>query len=102
MPNSRKECGNTKTIRDNFKRFFNKSTLLPNNIGPTDLRHLYETHIRYVEKIPRNERLQLMGGIAHSDKTSLKKYAQMYRPMVEWAESVKVNQNDPPLDGHGV
>lgn len=102
VPNSRKECGNTKTIRDNFKRFFNKSTLLPNNIGPTDLRHLYETHIRYVEKIPRNERLQLMGGIAHSDKTSLKKYAQMYRPMVEWAESVKVNQNDPPLDGNGV
>ena len=86
VPNSKFECGNTKTIRDKFKTICKKSNILP-TITPNDLRHLYETHIRYVEKLPRNERLELMGGIAHSDSTSMKRYAQTYRAMVEWAEA---------------
>ena len=87
VPNSKGECGNTKTIRDKLQRYFKSHGNFPKSIGPNDLRHFFETHIRYVEKLPRNERLKLMGGIAHSDSTSLKKYAQLYRPMVEWAEA---------------
>jgi integrase len=85
VQNSKGECGNTKTIRDRIKTIC-KNSILP-TITPNDLRHLYETHIRYVEKLPRNERLELMGGIAHSDSTSMKRYAQTYRAMVEWAEA---------------
>jgi hypothetical protein len=87
VANSKGECGNTKTIRDKLQHYFKSRSNFPNSIGPNDLHHLYETHIRYVEKLPRNERLKLMGGIAHSDSTSLKKYAKLYRPMVEWAEA---------------
>ena len=81
--NTKGDCGNTKFIRDEV----NKMLPIPPSVSPNDLRHLYETHIRYVDKLPRNERLKLMGGIAHSDSTSLKRYAKLYRPMVEWAEA---------------
>ena len=79
-------CSDVKGIRDRCKTICNNSKIFP-KFTPNDLRHLYETHIRYVERLPHNERLKLMGDIAHSDSTSLKKYAQLYRPMVEWAEA---------------
>jgi hypothetical protein len=84
-PNSKGEC-DRKAIYRKLRDFQSRNNF-PKGITPNDLRHLYETHIRYVEKLPRNERLKLMGGIAHSDGTSLKKYAKLYRPMVEWAEA---------------
>ena len=57
-------------------------------ITPTDLRHLFETHIRYSkDKIPKEERLELMKQIGHSDDVALSDYAQTYRPLVEWAEA---------------
>jgi hypothetical protein len=83
VPNTEGNCGNVKFIRDEV----NKMLPIPPSVSRNDLRHLYETHIRYVERLPRNKRLKLMGGIAHSDSTSLKSYAQTYRPMVEWAEA---------------
>jgi integrase len=85
-PNSKGEC-DRKAIYRKLRSYFQSHNNFPKGITPNDLRHLYETHIRYVEKLPRNERLKLMGGIAHSDSTSLKKYAKLYRPMVEWAEA---------------
>lgn len=100
VPNSKGGCGNTKKIRDILKQPFMNLGL--KNIGPNDLRHLYETHIRYVEKIPTSERLKLMDEIGHDDKTGLKNYGQKYRPMVEWAESVKINENDTPPESDGV
>lgn len=87
VPNSKGDCGNTKTIRDKLNTICKHSKILPTRICPNDLRHLFATHIRYVDILYRNKRLKLMSGIAHSDSMSLKNYAQTYRPMVEWAEA---------------
>ena len=64
---------------------------------------LFETHIRYSkDKIPKEERLELMKQVGHSDDVALSDYAQTYKPMVEWAESVEIHNGNPPLDGDGV
>ena len=106
MQNKSGKCGDSKTIRkflredDNKKKktgfFNNKDSILyiapiaKNNkkkyIDPTTLRHLFETHIRYVVKMTKEDRKLLMRDIDHTESTALARYAQTYRPMVEWAE----------------
>ena len=51
----------------------------PINITPTDLRHLYETHIRYCLKLDDAELDKRMVDIGHSNKTSLALYSELYR-----------------------
>ena len=100
VQNDKGECGNTKTIRDRLQRsFFNNEEFKElcvkpvqdgtkqKFVGPNDLRHLFESHIRYVLKLPKAERHTIMQHISHSKAVSAKRYAQTYRPMVEWAES---------------
>ena len=100
VQNDKGECGNTKTIRDRLHgSFFNneefkelcmkpvKDSTKNSFVGPNDLRHLFESHIRYVLKLPKAERHTIMQHISHSKAVSAKRYAQTYRPMVEWAES---------------
>ena len=54
----------------------------PCKITTTTLRDLFETHIRYGDhKLPQEEIEALMKIIGHSDKTALKKYAQLFRGM---------------------
>ena len=98
VPNTKGNASTTtyfqKTIQDTF--FKNEKSVLfikPTKMGtknsyisPNDLRHLFETHIRYVTKVPQEERLAIMHSVAHDDKTGQSSYGQTYRPMVEWAE----------------
>jgi len=55
----------------------------PSSINPTKLRHLYETHIRYVDPMPKEELEATMNVIGHSDATSVKRYSEMFRAMHE-------------------
>ena len=100
VQNDKGECGNSKTIRDKLQRSFFKNEKCKELcvkpvqdgtkqkfVGPNDLRHLFESHIRYVLKLPKAERHTIMQHISHSKAVSAKRYAQTYRPMVEWAES---------------
>jgi hypothetical protein len=60
----------------------------PVKVNPTDLRHLYETHIRYVTKLPDNEIDAIMKIIGHSQKTSVEMYSQMYMKMLDFNQIV--------------
>jgi hypothetical protein len=55
----------------------------PISINLTKLRHLYETHIRYVDPMLEEERKATMKIIGHSDDTSIKRYSEMFRAMHE-------------------
>ena len=46
-------------------------------------RHLYETHIRYVEPMTTEELNEEMKIIGHSDKTSLAHYSELFKGMQE-------------------
>jgi len=100
VQNDKGGCGNSKTIRDKLQRSFFKNEKCKELcvkpvqdgtkqkfVGPNDLRHLFESHIRYVLKLPKAERHTIMQHISHSKAVSAKRYAQTYRPMVEWAET---------------
>jgi integrase len=50
----------------------------PANINPTDFRHLYETHVRHVLKLPEAELDEIMKTIGHSHKTSVENYSETY------------------------
>ena len=52
-------------------------------MNTTALRDLFETHIRYVDPLPKEELEELMKIIGHSNDTALKKYAQLFRGMTE-------------------
>jgi hypothetical protein len=52
------------------------------------LRHLYETHIRYVQKLPDKEIDAIMKIIGHSQKTSIEMYSQMYAKMLDFNQTV--------------
>ena len=53
----------------------------PLKINLTDFRHLYETHIRYVDPMPKEELLATMHTIGHSNATAIKQYSEMFRLM---------------------
>ena len=53
----------------------------PLKINLTDFRHLYETHIRYVDPMPKEELLATMHTIGHSNATAIKRYSEMFRLM---------------------
>ena len=55
----------------------------PSSINPTKLRHPYETHIRYVDPMPKDELEATMEIIGHSNTTSVKRYSEMFRAMHE-------------------
>ena len=55
----------------------------PCKMKTTALRDLFETHIRYVDPLPKEELEELMKIIGHSNDTALKKYAQLFRGMTE-------------------
>jgi hypothetical protein len=60
----------------------------PAKVNPIDLRHLYETHIRYVQKLPDKEIDAIMKIIGHSQKTSIEMYSQMYAKMLDFNQTV--------------
>ena len=51
----------------------------PTGITPLDTRHLYETHIRFIDPMPKDKLNQEMLNIGHSNKTALRKYAMLYK-----------------------
>ena len=50
----------------------------PAKINPNDLRHLYETHIRHVLKLPDADIEEIMKIIGHSNRTSVEHYSETY------------------------
>jgi len=51
-------------------------------VTPTNLRHLYETHMLYFEKVAPDVFKQLMDAIGHSAATSTEIYSQKYRGLI--------------------
>jgi hypothetical protein len=68
-----------------FKGMKNKPSPFgfPTIINLTHLRHLYETHIRYVDRMSDEELAATMEIIGHSNTTSVKRYSEMFRAMHE-------------------
>ena len=98
-------CGQTRDVNDSLHlkrdRLFTADSKygFPRCVNPEELRRLFEGHIRYVEKVPKEERLVMMTNIGHDDHTGLTSYAQYYREMLVWAESVEVNDDHTAPDG---
>jgi len=72
------------TLRKNIQRhfFFNSNTFgFPTDINLTNLRALYETHIRHVDPMPEEELKATMATIGHSNETAIKRYSEMFRLM---------------------
>ena len=90
MPQETDETKCCQTLCKNLQRHIFKGLKnnlrpygFPSSINPTKLRHLYETHIRYVDPMPKEELEATMEIIGHSDATSIKRYSEMFRAMHE-------------------
>ena len=90
MPQETDETKCCQTLCKNLQRHIFKGLKnnlrpygFPSSINPTKLRHLYETHIRYVDPMPKEELEATMNVIGHSDATSVKRYSEMFRAMHE-------------------
>ena len=90
MPQETDETKCCQTLCKNLQRHIFKGLKnnlrpygFPSSINPTKLRHLYETHIRYVDPMPKEELEATMNVIGHSDATSVKWYSEMIRAMHE-------------------
>ena len=70
---------------DNAMRFLAKDWFdrehLP-SILPSQMRHLFETHIRYVEKLSEEELDKEWKSIGHSGITARKYYGELYKNLV--------------------
>ena len=60
----------------------------PVHVTPTNLRKLYELHIRHVLKLSQTELDRRMKIIGHSNATSIRKYSQTFKKMLEFNQSV--------------
>jgi FtsZ-binding cell division protein ZapB len=64
------------------RRFFKTDKYgFPKDINLTEIRHLYETHVRYVKPLPEEELKATMLAIGHSNTTAVKHYSEMFRLM---------------------
>ena len=58
----------------------------PLKVDLTFFRHLYETHIRYVDPMPKDQLEATMRSIGHSNTTAIKRYSEMFRLMHQPAQ----------------
>ena len=73
-------CQNDNAMRFLAKDWFERETLP--SILPSQMRHLYETHIRYVEKLTDEQLDEQWKSIGHSGITARKYYGELYKNVV--------------------
>jgi hypothetical protein len=91
----------TKNFTSAVTKTFKSQTMKKGNrhglpyLAPTHLRDLWETHVKYIEKHPKEVYERMMAEIGHSVETSNKKYNQKYRGVVAHPKGYNLNQSAP-------
>jgi hypothetical protein len=80
----------TKLILDTLKASYfapGNARGFPVGITPTDMRHLYELHIRHVLKLDQTKLDRIFKVIGHCNKTSVLWYSETYKNILEFKQS---------------
>ena len=93
FPQPRGKMAETKLLLDTLKKsYFAEGNAhgFPVGITLTDLRHLYELHIRHVLNLNQTELDRIFKVIGHSNKTSVLWYSETHKKSLEFNQSVSL------------
>jgi hypothetical protein len=94
LPQPNGKMAETKLLLDALnKSYFAEGNAhgFPVGVTLTDLRHLYELHIRHVLKLNQTELDRIFKIIGHSNKTSVLWYSETHKKSLEFNQSVSLS-----------